>query len=270
MPDSSGIPKPFRLPEALWERLATLLPPERPKPRGGRPRADARRCLEAILFVLKTGIQWKALPRGIAAASTAHDRFQEWTKAGVFAEAWDDALHLYDQEVGIDWRWQSMDGSLTKAPLGGETTGPNPTDRGKCGVKRSVLVEGHGIPLAVVAAPANRHDSKLTEPTLEARRILPPLVSQHLCLDKGYDTPAVRSVARAYLFTPHIRPIGEEPRRMERNRKRRARRWTVERIASWLNRFRRLLIRWEKKVANYLALLHFACAWVTYHASGLW
>lgn len=226
--------------------------------------------MEAILFVLRTGIQWKALPRQIAAASTVHDRFQEWRAAGVFTEAWDDALALYDQEVGIDWRWQSMDGSLTKAPLGGEATGPNPTDRGKSGVKRSVLIEGRGVPLAVVAAPANRHDCKLVEPTLEARRILPPWVSQHLCLDKGYDYPEVRRIARDYLFVAHIRPIGEEPRRMERNRKRKARRWAVERTASWFNRFRRLLIRWEKKVANYLALLHFACAWIAYRASGLW
>ena len=84
-----------------------------------------------------------------------------------------------------------------------------------------------------------------------------------------YDSAAVRETARAYLFTPPIRPIGEELRRMERNRKRKPRRWAVERTASGLNRFRRLLIRWEKKVANYLALLHFACVWITYRASGL-
>ncbi len=66
-----------------------------------------------------------ALPRSIAATSTVHDRFQEWRSAGAFSGAWDDALALYDRELGIEWRWRSMDGSLTKAPLGGEGTGPS-------------------------------------------------------------------------------------------------------------------------------------------------
>jgi len=162
-----------------------------------------------------------------------------------------------------------MDGAMTKAPLGGECTGPNPTDRAKTGVKRSLLTEGRGIPLAVVIAPANRNDFKLVEATLEARMILPPAVSQHLCLDKGYDYDEVREVASAYLYTHHIRSRGEEAASMARNRKRRAHRWVVERTHSWMNRFRRLLVRWEKKLANYLALIQFACAWITYRASSL-
>ncbi len=111
---------PFRLSDELWERVRPLLPPEPPKDQGGRPREDDRRCMEAILYVLRTGIQWKALPRSMGAASTVHDRFQEWRVAGVFEKLWVDALGLYDEKIGLDWKWQSMDGAMTKAPLGGE------------------------------------------------------------------------------------------------------------------------------------------------------
>lgn len=265
-PDCHVVDRHFRLSDAFWERFRPLLPPERPQPRGGRPRFDARRCLEAILYLLRTGIQWKALPRCMGAPSTVHDRFQEWRAAGVFGDAWREALRTYDSEVGLAWRWQSLDGGMNKAPLGGPATGPNPTDRGKRGVKRSILTDAEGIPLAAVIAPANRHDSKLLEPTLEARVLLPPVTSQNLCLDKGYDFPFCRAIAGDFQFTPHIRPIGEEPRRMERNRKRKARRWVVERTLGWLNRCRRLLIRWEKKAENHLAFLSLACIWIIHRA----
>jgi len=200
--------------------------------------------------------------------STIHDRFQSWAKQGVFRQLWWQILLAYDDQVGIAWTWQSLDGALGKAPLGGSATGPNPTDRGKLGTKRSILTDGRGVPLAVIVAEANRHDSKLLEPTLAARVILPPFVSQNLCLDKGYDFPFCRDVVNSYLFTPHIRPIGEEPRRMERNHKRRAHRWVVERTISWLNRCRRILVRWEKKAENYLAMVQLACAWITLRALG--
>jgi putative transposase len=81
-------------------------------------------------------------------------------EAGVFLRLW--------EEVGIEWDWNSMDGAMVKAPLGGKETGRNPTDRGKSGTKRSILTDGNGIPLAIVLAGANRHDMKLMEATLEA------------------------------------------------------------------------------------------------------
>jgi putative transposase len=260
----------FRLPDSLWERIRPLLPRHIPSPLGGRPRADDRRCLEAILFVLLTGIQWRALPRCYGPGTTAHGRFQEWTEAGVFERLWRHALLLYDAEVGLLWTWQAMDGAMTKAPLGGEQTGPNPTDRAKRGVKRSLQTEGAGIPIGLAVGPANRNDHKMLEATLESRPVRPPRnASQHMCLDKGYDYDEARSVLEANDFVAHIRSRGEEQKEMERNRKRRPRRWVVERTHAWMNRFRRLLVRWEKKVANYLALAQFACMWITYRAAGL-
>ncbi len=224
--------------------------------------------MEGILYVLRTGIPWRALPRCFGPATTVHDRFQEWSRAGVFDRLWERCLLAYDDEVGIAWTWQSIDGAMTKAPLGGEATGPNPTDRAKSGTKRSVLADGSGIPLAVVVAPANRHDCKLVESTLEARRVLPPVVSQHLCLDKGYDFDEVATTAKAYSFTPHIRARGEEAAEMARNRKRKPHRWVVERLHAWMNQFRRLLVRWERKQVNYLGFVHLACASIVFRSVG--
>jgi putative transposase len=163
-----------------------------------------------------------------------------------------------------------MAGAMTMAPLGGDATGPNPTDWAKSGVKRSLLTDGAGIPIGLAIGPANRNDHKLLPATLESRPLLPPeTTSLHLGLDKGYDYPRVREILEAEEFVAHIRSRGEEAREMERNRKRKARRWVVERAHSWMNRFRRLLVRWEKKLANDLALAQFACAWITYRAAGL-
>ncbi|GAB60946.1 transposase [Candidatus Jettenia caeni] len=113
------IPKRFRIPDGLWEKIQRLLPPQQAKPQGGRPRNNDRRMMEAIVYVLKTGVQWKALPRSIAAGSSAHDRFQEWNTAGVFQKLWRAGLLEYEKIVGIDWKWQAMDAAIIKAPLRG-------------------------------------------------------------------------------------------------------------------------------------------------------
>ena len=105
--------------EALWVRIEPLLPPERPKLAGGRPRMPDRPAMEAIFYVLRTGCQWKALPRALGAGSTVHDRFQEWVRAGVFERMWAAGLMAYEQAHDIDWGWLAMDGAMTKAPLGG-------------------------------------------------------------------------------------------------------------------------------------------------------
>jgi putative transposase len=156
---------------------------------------------------------------------------------------------------------------MTKAPLGGVGTGANPTDRGKKGTKRSILVDERGIPLSITVDGANRHDKMLVKKTLDAiifERPSPDDVIQNICMDKGYDFPDIRKLVEDYGFTAHIRSRGEENIKISGFK---ARRWVVERTHSWLNRFGRLLIRWEKKIENYLAMLHFACAWITFRAA---
>lgn len=112
--------KAWRIPDELWEQLEPLVP-ERVNTHpfgGGRPPTPDRVCLEAIVFVLRTGFPWKALGATIfCPGSTAHDRFQEWVRVGVFQKFWQAGLLEYDYFKGIDWRWLSMDGCMTKAPL---------------------------------------------------------------------------------------------------------------------------------------------------------
>jgi len=116
----TGVESAYEIPDALWDRIKPLLPSHKKKKKAGRPRMDDRRAMSAIFYVLRTGCQWNALPKSLGASSTVHDRFQEWRKAGVFRRMWIDGLSIYDKKVGIDWKWQAMDGTITKAPLGGK------------------------------------------------------------------------------------------------------------------------------------------------------
>jgi putative transposase len=256
----------FQLSERFWSLARRLIPkPAKPHPfGGGRPRVPNRAVLAAIIFVLRTGCQWKALDAtGLGSGSTAHRRFQEWVRAGLFFRLWRVAARRYDEVHGIDWRWLAADGCLTKAPLSrSEVVGRNPTDRGKQGVKRSLLVDAMGLPLALVVGPANRNDHRLLAETLDslvARRPARTAMAQHLCLDLGYDDAGSRHEAARRGYVVHIRGWREEVRKRTSKRKR-AHRWVVERTHAWLNRCRRLLIRWERKVDNHAAFLHLACA----------
>jgi putative transposase len=120
---------------------------------------------------------------------------------------------------------------------------------------------------------ANRHDFKLTRETIERMAVErpdpTPAAPQGMCLDKGYDDDEVRALLDEFGFTAHIRARGEEAHALKQEAGFKARRWVVERTQSWMNRFRRVLIRWDKKVHNYLGFLHLACAYITYRQAGL-
>ena len=165
----------FTIPDTLWERLAPLLSVHSPKVRPlgcHRRRIPDRDALNAVFFVLRTDCQWKALDAtGLCKGSTAHRRFQQWVQAGVFARLWGAALRDHDELIGLNFVWMALDDSLHKAPLGGKKTGPNPTECGKGGVKRSLLTEARGLPVGLVLDGANRHDVKLVDGTLVS---LPP------------------------------------------------------------------------------------------------
>jgi putative transposase len=151
--------------------------------------------------------------------------------------------------------------------------GKNPTDRGKVGTKRSVLTDGGGVPLGLAVEGANRNDFKMARATIASIPVERPEPSsatpQGMCLDKGYDYDEVRELLAEFGLTAHIRARGEEAKALKQEAGFKARRWVVERTHSWLNRFRRILIRWDKKVCNYLGFLHLACAYITYKQSGL-
>jgi transposase len=120
--------RPWRVSDELWAKIEPLLPPAKPHPLGcHNPRVDNRRAFDAILFVLRTGCQWNALnATGLCSSSSAHRRFQEWVAAGVFSQLWALGLQEYDALKGLEWAWQSMDGAMTKAPLGGKGNRPQP------------------------------------------------------------------------------------------------------------------------------------------------
>jgi putative transposase len=136
-----------------------------------------------------------------------------------------------------------------------------------------VLTEANGIPIGLAVAGANRNDMKLVRMTIDSIPVDRPKPTrehpQGLCMDKGYDYEEVRETVREFGFTAHIRSRGEEAQALKREAGFKARRWVVGRAHSGMNRFRRVLIRWDKSAANYLAFLHFACALIAFRAAGL-
>src|SRR6266704_1101407 len=242
--------RPWELSAEVWERVRPLIPERAPHPKGGRPAQEDRQMLAAILYVLRTGIQWNALPRELGASTTVYDRFRLGEQQGVFERIWQAGLEEYDELEGIAWEWQSMDGVMTKAPFGGAATGANPTDM------------------------------KLAEATLDGIMSARPTPTkeqpQHLCLDAGYDYDAVYKIVRAHDYEPHIRPNlhnrAQATPTLEPEKEtsgiwestKQPRRWLVGRLHSWLNRSRRLLVRGEKLDFTYKAFLHLACGLICF------
>ena len=136
-----------------------------------------------------------------------------------------------------------------------------------------MLTEANGVPIGLTVAGANRNDMKVVRTTIASipvdRPKPTPEQRQGMCMDKGYDYEEVRETVREFGFTAPIRSRGEEAQALKREAGFKARRWVVERAHSWMNRFRRVLIRWDKSAANYLAFLHFACALIAFRAAGL-
>lgn len=248
---------------ALWQVVEPLLPSAPVGKRAGRPLVCNRQLFYALSYLLRAGLQWKALPRCLGASSTVHDRFQQWTAAGVFRQLWALGLLELHMEGRLDWSFQRLDGCQTTAPLGGEAVGPYPTDQGKGGVKRHLLTEAQGLPVGLAVTAANVADVTQVQAVFDSMPLPPPPATEQLpqgfCADKGYDVRAVRKLLEALGYADHSKSRGEEAA-LCKTPGYRARRWVIERTHSWFNRFRRLLIRWEKKVANYEALLHLACA----------
>lgn len=173
---------------------------------------------------------------------------------------------VYSKKRHIKWRWQSVDTKSCPAPLSGEETGRNPTDRGKRGSKIHLLVDARGAPLAVHVSGANRHDKWGAAELIVSILVERPKTKQHLCADRGYDYPDVREVVAAEHYVAHIkhrRRRGEAllevcPAPGEKSYP--ATRWVVERTLGWLCKRRSIRVRWCKKPQNCLAFIHLAAA----------
>jgi transposase len=220
---------PSWLAEPLWDQFAALLPP-RPTfvtthPWGcHRRRIEDRVVFDKLLQVLRFGCSYEAIADTTCSATTLRARRDEWIALGVFSTLARIARQAYDRIVGLVLADIAVDGCITKAPGGGECAGPSPVDRRKQGLKRSVLVDGYGIPLGRVLAGANRHDSPLLAPTLDRLDDLGPLPDEiTVHLDAGYDSGKTRDLLAERGLRGEIAHKGEKAPIQA------TRRWHVER-----------------------------------------
>jgi transposase len=237
---------PSWLLEPLWDQFAALLPSRSvyapAHPLGcHRPRIADRVIFEKLIQVLRFGCSYESIADRTCPATTIRERRNEWIRAGIFAKLKQIARDSYDRIVGLELEELAVDGCITKAPGGGECAGRSPVDRGKLGMKRSLLVEGKGIPLGRVLAPASRHDSPLLAATLDKLCDIGPLpddITVHL--DAGYDSQKTRDELDARGMTGEIAHKGDKAPIQA------GQRWHVERTNAWHNAFNRLQRCYER------------------------
>ena len=252
--------------DAVWQSFAAYLPKrvETTHPLGcHRPRISDRDCFEAILFRLVTGCSWDVAGRlGKGGETTLRRRRDEWVAAGAFQHLVEEAINAFDKMIGLDLSEVSVDGSLHKAPMGGEGTGPNPTDRGKTGWKWSVATDANGVPIGWVTEGANRNDSILLAPTLDdvkQRGLLPDI--ETLWLDRGYDSELTRTrlvergITDAMIAKKRKRGSATGTKHQPMGL-----RWPVERTNSWLSNFGQLRRNTDRFNAHRLAQFALAVA----------
>lgn len=257
-----------QIPSKLWQKLKKYLPKAAQREGPGRPRVNDRDAINGIWYVLWTGCQWKAVEREWfhVSSSTLHERFQTWRKLGIFDKLFKIMVRYYGRERRIGWEWQSVDSKMVPAPLGGDRTGKNPTDRGKSGAKIHILVDEYGAPLAIHITGANEHDKWSVDDLVIQIVVKRPYSEQHFCADKGYDSADIHQFVKEQRYEPHIkhRRRRNEPKEEEcpipGELRFPARRWVVERTLGWLAKRRSIKIRWCKKPENWLAFLKLACA----------
>ena len=226
--------------EPVWQQFEALLPEHHADHPLGchRSRIPDRVVFEKLVQVLVFGCAYDRIADGSCSESTLRRRRDEWIELGLMERLRGIALDAYDRFIGLELSEVAVDGCLTKAPSGGEKAGRSPVDRGKMGIKRSMAVDARGIPLAAVSAPANRHDSPLLVPTLEAAfealgGLLPEEASVHL--DRGYDSRVTRERLKEVGLGWEISGKGKPAPFWA------TRRWVVERTSSWHNAHKKLV-----------------------------
>jgi transposase len=230
--------------EPIFQQFLALLPPKSTEHPLGchRPRIPDRVVFEKLVQVLVFGCAYWRIADETCSATTLRRRRDEWIEAGVMDELEEAAREAYDRVIGLQLADVAVDCRIAKAPRGGEKAGKSPVDRGEQGLKRSMMVDGEGIPLGVVAAGANRHDSPLLAPTLDALNSLggpPDPVSVHL--DRGYDSDVARRLLEERGLSGVISERGE-PDPLGSTK-----RWVIERTNSWTNAHKKLVWRTDRE-----------------------
>lgn len=239
--------------EPIWEQFSDLLPArEVDHPLGcHRPRIPDRVVFDKLVQVLVFGCAYWRIADDSCSATTLRRRRDEWIEAGLMEELREIVLDAYDWMIGLELCDVAVDCCITKAPCGGERAGRSPVDRGKQGIKRSTVVDGGGIPLGAIAAPANRHDSPLLEETLDTLEILGALPERmRVHLDRGYDSKTAREKLKARGLLAEISEKGK-PAPLGATK-----RWVVERTNSWNNAHKKLVWcteRWDRVIDFWVA-----------------
>lgn len=228
----------------IWDQFSALLPDHDVDHRLGchRPRIPDRVVFDKLVQVLVFGCAYWRIADATCSATTLRRRRDEWIAAGIMDQLQALVLGAYDRMIGLELGDVAVDGCITKAPCGGEVAGRNPVDRGKQGIKRSTVVDATGIPLGAIAAPANRHDSPLLEPTLDTLADLGPLPKQvTVHLDRGYDSGITRDRLAARELRGEIAARGM-PAPIAASQ-----RWPVERTNAWTNAHKKLVWCTERR-----------------------
>lgn len=224
--------------DPIWDQFSELLPEKKVEHPLGchNPRIPDRVVFDKLVQVLVFGCAYERIADESCSATTLRRRRDEWIASGVMGRLRQIVLDAYDWMIGLDLSDVAVDCCITKAPCGGEKAGKSPVDRGKGGIKRSMIVDAKGIPLGAIAAPANRHDSPLLEETLDTMEIvgeLPEHISVHL--DRGYDSKLTRERLKELGLGWEISGKGKPAPYWATNR------WVVERTSSWSNAHKKLL-----------------------------
>jgi transposase len=235
---------PSSIIEPIWDQLSAFLPPHADTHPLGchRPRIPDRLVFDKLVQILVFGCAYQRIADDTVSATTLRRRRDAWIAAGVIDRLYRLVLDAYDRMIGLELDDVAVDGCITKAPCGGEIAGRSPVDRGKQGLKRSTVVDANGIPLGAIAAPANRHDSPLLEPTLDTLAALGSLPAvMTVNLDRGYDSGVTRARLAQRGLGSEIAAKGQSAPIAA------SKRWPVERTNAWTNAYKKLVWCTERR-----------------------
>lgn len=238
-----------QMPEEFYEFATAFLADQHPPgKRGGRPRISHRIILNVIWFVEVTGCRWKDVPKDMGCCGeSARTRLRDWEQAGVWDAIHQELLRVLRQLGILDTSVAIIDSTQTRAVGGGDNTGPSPVDRRKKGTKYTLIVDPHGVPVVIQAAPSNKSDHLELLPAVEKIPVVggqpgrPKTHPDKLYADAGYDSEPRREILRFLGIEPHIRYKNEEHgSHLGKVR------WVVERTISWIKGLRRMRVRYDR------------------------